>query len=114
LITIKNIDKVEAKKTNVHGEALYKVLFDKDTLKAMTGFWQTVVNPNIALPPHSHEDEEQIYFILEGNGVVTVGGEKERVKKGDAIYLPIGINHGFINDSDKPCLILAVGAKVHT
>ena len=113
-VIIKNINEIEAKKTEAHGEALYKILFDRNTLKAMTGFWQTIVNPNITLPPHSHEDEEQIYFILEGNGIIMVGEERKRVRKGDAIYLPAGISHGFINDSDKPCLILAVGAKVHT
>lgn len=61
---------------------------------------------------HIHEDVEQIYFILKGEGTVWVGDEKAKVTKGDAIFLPDKISHGFYNDSDRPCAILLVGAKV--
>jgi mannose-6-phosphate isomerase-like protein (cupin superfamily) len=47
-----------------------------------------------------HHDPEQIYFILEGSGLMTVENETERVSKGDCIFIPSEAPHGLENDSD--------------
>jgi quercetin dioxygenase-like cupin family protein len=33
-------------------------------------------------------------------------------KHGEAIYLPSDISHGFVNDPDKPCAMICVGANI--
>ena len=48
---------------------------------------------------HSHIPE-QIYFILEGSGSMTVGSESEQVGSGDCVFIPSGSDHGLINDGD--------------
>ena len=48
---------------------------------------------------HSHRPE-QIYFILEGRGLMTVGSETQRVEPGDCIFIPSGQPHGLKNDGD--------------
>ena len=48
---------------------------------------------------HSHVPE-QIYFILEGSGSMTVGSESEQVGPGDCVFIPSGSDHGLINDGD--------------
>ena len=117
---IKNAE--EIKEIQAHGEALYKYFFMRkdvydylkmeDVLKDLGGFWQTIVNPGKRLEPHSHENHEQIYYILEGGGLLTVGEETRRVKKGDAIYIPPKTAHGFYNDTSKPCIIIMVDAII--
>ena len=45
---------------------------------------------------HSHEPE-QMYFILEGQGVMSVDGEERPVKTGDGIFFPSLAEHGLKN-----------------
>jgi mannose-6-phosphate isomerase-like protein (cupin superfamily) len=46
---------------------------------------------------HSH-DPEQVYYILQGSGLMTLKGEEARVIAGDCIFIPSGIPHGLRND----------------
>ncbi len=45
---------------------------------------------------HSHAPE-QVYFILEGSGVITVGAELQEVGAGDCIFIPADTPHGIRN-----------------
>lgn len=56
-----------------------------------------IIQPGGAQRIHRHRPE-QVYFILEGQGVMTVGGESQRVGPGDCIFIPSGQPHGLQND----------------
>ena len=45
---------------------------------------------------HSHEPE-QVYFIVEGSGRMTVGDETRDVVADDCVFIPSGTPHGLIN-----------------
>jgi mannose-6-phosphate isomerase-like protein (cupin superfamily) len=45
---------------------------------------------------HSHAPE-QMYYILEGSGMMTVGNERRQVKVGDCVYYPPFAEHGLEN-----------------
>ncbi len=45
---------------------------------------------------HSHAPE-QVYFILEGSGVMTVGNDEQEVHVGDCVLIPSGAEHGIRN-----------------
>ena len=45
---------------------------------------------------HYH-NPEQMYYILEGAGIMTVDDEREPVKAGDCIYFPSRAKHGLEN-----------------
>ena len=57
------------------------------------------INPGGRQRIHSHVPE-QVYFILEGSGLMSVGDEKERVESGDCIFIPSRASHGLQNDGD--------------
>lgn len=42
---------------------------------------------------HHHKLSEEFYFILEGQGVMEVDGERREVRAGDAILIPPGAWH---------------------
>jgi mannose-6-phosphate isomerase-like protein (cupin superfamily) len=42
--------------------------------------------------PHS---DDEIYVVLEGTGVLDVGGERMPVKEGDAVFVDAGVEHRF-------------------
>jgi mannose-6-phosphate isomerase-like protein (cupin superfamily) len=49
---------------------------------------------------HSHVPE-QIYYILEGSGKMTVADETEKVVPEDCVFIPSNAPHGLINDGKK-------------
>jgi mannose-6-phosphate isomerase-like protein (cupin superfamily) len=57
--------------------------------------------PGEASPDHTHEWEHQA-FITEGAGVLVFGGKEFPITEGDAVLVPGGIRHQFINTGDVP------------
>jgi len=49
---------------------------------------------------HSHETEEQLFYILKGRGVLRVGEEEAEVREGDFIYLPPKVPHQITNERE--------------
>ncbi len=54
-----------------------------------------VLEPGQAPPLHTHDDTEQLFYVLEGRGTLTVGEEGERypVKPGDLVRIPPSAFH---------------------
>lgn len=57
--------------------------------------------PGEASPDHTHAWEHQA-FITEGAGVLVCGGKEYPITAGDAVLVPGGIRHQFINTGDVP------------
>ena len=49
---------------------------------------------------HVHNDAEQLYYVLRGQGKMIVDDEAYPIREGDVIYLPAGVRHRAVNDSD--------------
>lgn len=58
------------------------------------------VEPNAKQVSHSH-DPEQVYVIVAGEGVMSVGGEKREVKAGDLIHIPSNTEHDIENTENR-------------
>lgn len=124
---IRNVNEITKYVSPRHGEGTtYQAFFSMPYLHELIGippkrfavakriefFGVMTIEAGATNKRHIHEDVEQIYFILEGEGTVWVGDKKAEVRKGDAVFLPDRVSHGFYNSSDKPCVILLAGAKV--
>lgn len=48
-------------------------------------------------PPHSHSDNEEMVYVLEGTLRYTVGSQTRDLKPGDTMSTPRGAVHGFSN-----------------
>ena len=46
---------------------------------------------------HSHEIQEQVYHVLEGEGLMHIDGKAHVVRKHDVIFLPPGVKHDIAN-----------------
>jgi mannose-6-phosphate isomerase-like protein (cupin superfamily) len=60
----------------------------------------------------SYPAEEQIYYILQGNGTLLYEDQRVSVKKDDFLYLPVGVKHGMANASNQPVRLLVMGFKI--
>jgi quercetin dioxygenase-like cupin family protein len=45
------------------------------------------------VPEHVHESSAEILYVEDGAAEMTVSGQKLRVEKGDAVYIPAGAKH---------------------
>jgi len=51
------------------------------------------VPPLVDTPLHIHENEDELFYALEGEHVVQVGDEEFRVRPGGLVFAPRGVPH---------------------
>jgi len=66
------------------------------------------VAPGQSQKAHTHDDQDKIYYVLEGAGRFTLGRTEERLTAGEALVAAAGIPHGLVNDGPDPLLVLVV------
>jgi mannose-6-phosphate isomerase-like protein (cupin superfamily) len=59
-----------------------------------------VLEPKGGQVPWHNQDQEEIYFIVEGRGEMCLGGEIRTVEAGQAIFIPPGEYHQLTNTGD--------------
>jgi len=57
----------------------------------------SVYQPRAYVAPHRHRIQEQVYHVLEGEGLMELDGERTVVRKDDVIFIPAGIEHAIYN-----------------
>jgi mannose-6-phosphate isomerase-like protein (cupin superfamily) len=70
-----------------------------------TGAAEHLTTTLVEIEPGGHQrvhrhPPEQVYFILEGSGAMTVGNEIEQVTGGDCVLVPSESPHGLRNTGD--------------
>ena len=53
-------------------------------------------------PPHQHSQKEQMFFIVCGEGTITIGDETFEAKPDVLFYVPTGVPHQTIVTTDEP------------
>lgn len=73
-----------------------------------------VLKPGEAPPLHRHEDTEQVFYILKGNGVLRIGRglKKYTVRPGDVVRIPPAMLHSIQCAGKKSLRYLAVDCFV--
>ena len=69
---------------------------------------QMTINPGCSIGLHEHVNEEEIYYILKGKGLVDDNGVKQEVCAGDCILTGNGASHSIENTGDEPLVFVAV------
>ena len=69
---------------------------------------------HVTLEPHGgqvpwhNQEQEEIYFIVEGEGEMCLGDERRPIRAGQAAYIPPGVFHQLTNTGDCPMRMLYV------
>lgn len=61
-------------------------------------------------PSHTHQTEDEMFYVLEGAVTFQCGEETFDVEKGGFIFLPVGIRHGYTIRSEDPVRLIVVTA----
>jgi uncharacterized cupin superfamily protein len=72
----------------------------------------TVAAGALSSPPHCHAAEEEIFFVLDGEGALLLGDEEHAVRAGSVVARPpgTGVPHAF-RAGDAPLTLLAFGTR---
>jgi quercetin dioxygenase-like cupin family protein len=52
--------------------------------------------------PWHNQEQEEIYFVLEGTGEMCLGEERQTLSAGEAVSIPSGVFHQLTNVGDEP------------
>jgi mannose-6-phosphate isomerase-like protein (cupin superfamily) len=72
------------------GEEVYELIGKDEAIGGAIqhSFAYVVIPPNCSSRCHHHNEREETYFILKGQGKLHINGETRIVNSGDAIFIP--------------------------
>jgi mannose-6-phosphate isomerase-like protein (cupin superfamily) len=93
---IQNIDRVRAFVTK-DGSEIRELLAHRNSCIRNQTLAEARLSAGASTAPHHHVETEEIYYVLEGEGLMRVAGETRAVGQGDAIAIPPGAPHQITN-----------------
>lgn len=79
------------------GQLAIRYLLDGSQTGTMGMFELTVPPESNVPPPHSHSNNEECVYVIEGTLRYSVGGNTRDLHQGDSMHTPKGTVHGFSN-----------------
>jgi quercetin dioxygenase-like cupin family protein len=72
----------------------------QDTDGDLAVFEQTGLTPKGGPPLHIHPNQDEWFYVIDGEYLFQVGEDKYQMKSGDTIFLPRKVQHAFIQLTD--------------
>jgi mannose-6-phosphate isomerase-like protein (cupin superfamily) len=66
------------------------------------------LEPNGGQVPWHNQDQEEVYFIVEGTGEMCLGDERRPISAGQAAFIPPHVFHQLTNTGDTPMRMIYV------
>lgn len=97
--SIRNIAEVDWEDLPGHfGGAYSKFLVHPETTGAKhVDYRISCYQPRAYVELHAHKIQEQIYHVLEGEGLMQVGDRRQVVRRHDVIFITPGVEHAIYN-----------------
>ncbi len=67
-------------------------LISREDVSSMPAAWAHAVDIDGA-EPHYHKRSTELYYVLDGEGAVTLDGVEHAVRKGSLVHIPPGVVH---------------------
>ncbi len=91
------------------GGALSKELAGPETTgSSRVDFRISRYAPMAYVQEHVHKVQEQVYYVLEGEGVLTLDDTKNLMRPHDYVYVPPGVRHSFTNTGTDGLVFLVI------
>lgn len=81
-------------------------LVNHETGATELAVWLNEVAVGETVRPHTHDCEEVIY-VAAGQLLATSGEDRHELARGDALFVPTGVVHGFTNPGPGPTSVVA-------
>lgn len=91
------------------GGALSKELAGPETTgSSRVDFRISRYAPMAYVQEHVHKVQEQVYYVLEGEGILTLDDTKNLMRPHDYVYVPPGVRHSFTNTGTDGLVFLVI------
>ena len=112
--SIRNIAEVPWKEFPDHfGGALSKPLVRPENAPTRhIDYRISMYQPMAYVKKHAHKVQEQVYHVLEGEGLMEIDNETRVVRKHDVIFLAPGVEHSIANSGLRDLVFLVVTSPV--
>jgi mannose-6-phosphate isomerase-like protein (cupin superfamily) len=81
-----------------HDGAYSKLVFGPETEHgALIDYRISSYQPKGYVARHAHKVQEQVYHVLEGEGVIEIDDARRVVRRHDVIFIPPGVAHAIRN-----------------
>jgi mannose-6-phosphate isomerase-like protein (cupin superfamily) len=84
------------------------------SLKTVARFGELTVDPQGACQAVAYPRQEELYFVLEGNGILHQGEESHPLAHDDFTYLPPTSRHSVSNPASRPLKLVLVSVRIHS
>ena len=97
--SIRNISEEPWQEFPAHyGGALSKALVRPETVGSrQIDYRISTYQPMAYVEKHAHKVQEQVYHVLDGEGLMEIDDQRKVVRKHDVIFIPPGVSHSIRN-----------------
>jgi mannose-6-phosphate isomerase-like protein (cupin superfamily) len=95
----------------------YKAIFGEGDnqnriMRSVARFGEAALDAHGSCQAISYDRQEELYFVLEGKGVLHYADRTYPVRANDFTYVAPGVKHFIENSSDQPLLVVIMGFKI--
>lgn len=96
------------------GGALSKPLVRPETAGSrLIDYRISCYQPMAHVALHTHKVQDQVYHVLDGEGMMEMDGKRQVVRKHDVIYIPPGVEHAIHNTGLTDLTFIVVTAPIN-
>lgn len=108
---VRNFNDPEVVETTyiAHRGAVARMIMTSRFLKSIEFLAYAMLPPGNTIEEHI-DSVEEIYMILSGGGMMTVGVEVKEVGPGDSVWIPAGEPHALQNTKDEETFVVVIAA----
>jgi len=88
---------------------MFRFLVSSDDASGSYTTMEITVPPGEGANPHSHADEEEQFYVIDGELIYDIDGTRIEAASGDFVHIPRGILHSFKNGSRQAKLLATFG-----
>ncbi len=110
-------DLVETKADLTSATCHYRAIFgegDKEnrSFQTVTRFGEVTLDAHGSCQTVFYDRQEELYFVVEGAGILQYEEQAQPLRKHDFTYLAPGVKHSISNQSEQPLRVVVMGFKI--
>jgi uncharacterized cupin superfamily protein len=87
------------------------LVFEGETDFPQVGVNLFVLGPGEPIGMYHWEASQEDFLVLSGEALLLVEGSERPLRQWDFVHCPAGTNHMIVGAGDRPCAVLAIGAR---
>jgi len=79
--------------------------------KNIAAIYDSSLEPGMSIELHFHPDLEEVYYVLSGYGIMTIGEENQEISRNDVVYIPRLLPHTLMNSGNVPLRFVTISVR---